>query len=487
MSKKYRAFVVAWGLWAAQFPVFAQDPIKAGDILISGSLRTRVESWDWFEAADTDHQYTFPGSLLRLSLSASHPSYDWQLEFAVPILLGLPDNAIAPGAQGQLGFGGTYFAANNRSTNTATLFAKQGYLRWRGIGGVDGQSLKIGRFEILDGMEVTPKDATLQVLKRDRIAQRLIGNFGFADVGRSFDGAQYVLTGKSLNLTVGGFRPTRGVFQVDGWGELNINLFYGALTGQVSGKKSASDWRLFAIGYNDDRDSVVKTDNRPLAIRRADAEHIHIGTYGGHYIGALQTPAGTIDGLAWGAIQTGSWGNLTQRAYAFALEGGWQPRVLPRVRPWIRGGYNYGSGDHNPNDATHGTFFQLMPTPRPYARFPFFNMMNTKDAFGELLLRPAKKVTVRSDVHWLRLADSQDLWYSGGGAFQPWTFGYTGRTSSNQSSLATLYDMSVDYNVSAHFVFSPYIGYAAGKSVIQAIYPQGQNGMYGYLELTYRF
>ena len=55
-------------------------------------------------------------------------------------------------------------------------------------------------------------------------------------------------------------------------------------------------------------------------------------------------------------------------------------------------------------------------------------MMNNRDVFGELQLRPSKKITVRSDIHSLRLANRNDLWYSGGGAFQPWTFGYTGRT-----------------------------------------------------------
>jgi len=97
------------------------------------------------------------------------------------------------------------------------------------------------------------------------------------------------------------------------------------------------------------------------------------------------------------------------------------------------------SGDGNPNDGVHGTFFQILPTPRVYARFPFFNMTNNRDTFGELVLRPAKALTIRSDVHSLALANRDDLWYSGGGMFQPWTLGYTGRPSNGQSGLATLF------------------------------------------------
>jgi len=44
------------------------------------------------------------------------------------------------------------------------------------------------------------------------------------------------------------------------------------------------------------------------------------------------------------------------------LEGGYQPKILPALKPWLRGGYYYGSGDGNPNDNRHGTFFQILPT-----------------------------------------------------------------------------------------------------------------------------
>src|SRR5215831_9012875 len=69
-------------------------PVKIGEVTISGSLRTRVESWNWFEGS-ANNDYTYPGSILRLSLSESRPAFDWQLEFAAPFLLGLPNDAIA--------------------------------------------------------------------------------------------------------------------------------------------------------------------------------------------------------------------------------------------------------------------------------------------------------------------------------------------------------------------------------------------------------
>jgi len=460
-------------------------PLKVGNVIVSGSLRTRIESWDWFHG-NANNDYTFPGSIARLNLSESTKAVDWQIEFAAPFLLGLPDDAIAAGAQGQLGLGASYFAANHRETIAGMLFAKQGFIRFKNLGGVPGQTLRLGRMEFVDGTEVAPKDGTLAALKRDRIAHRLIGTFGFSDVGRSFDGAQYSRNLSRVNLTLFGGRPTRGVFQVDGWGELDINVYYGALTGQVGGRENTGEWRIFGLGYQDMRDGVLKTDNRPVPTRTADAGHINIGTFGGHYIHTVDTSPGRFDGLAWLAVQYGSWGSLKQRAGAFAVEGGWQPRFLPHLKPWLRAGYSYGSGDGNVGDSTHGTFFQVLPTPRVYARFPFFNMMNNRDVFGELILRPANKITVRSDIHSLRLADRNDLWYSGGGAFQPWTFGYTGRTSNGQSGLATFYDVSADYNVNTHVSIGTYFCGASGKLFVESIYPLGKNANFGFLELLFK-
>ena len=128
-----------------------------------------------------------------------------------------------------------------------------------------------------------------------------------------------------------------------------------------------------------------------------------------------------------------------------------------------------------------------MPTPRPYARFPFFDMMNNHDINAAMILRPHKKVTVSSEFHSLRLSNKNDLWYSGGGAYQPWTFGYQGRATSGNRSLANLYDTSLEYRLNPHVSFTGYYGYADGRAVTKAIYPKGKNGAMGYIEVLYKF
>ncbi|MBI3477386.1 MAG: alginate export family protein [Acidobacteria bacterium] len=457
-------------------------PLTIAGIHFSGSLRVRPEVWDWFDTSAAEPNYTYFASLLRLTFSQERPRWDWQVEFAQPLLLGLPENSVASPPQGQLGLGASYFAANHDST-AAYFFAKQGFVRLKAIFGDQASSLRFGRFEFVDGAEVAPKDTTLSVLKRDRIAHRLLGNFGFSHVGRSFDGIQYVRATPGMNVTLLIARATQGVFQVNGWGELDTDVMYGAVTRSV-GKKSPGEWRVFALSYHDGR-PVLKVDNRPVSARNADQHNIRITSLGGNYLQTLNTEWGTADLLFWGTWQVGSWGVLDHHAGAIAIEGGFQP--VWKLKPWFRGGYFYSTGDDNPADGQHGTFFQVLPTPRIYARFPFYNLMNNQDAFAEVILRPHPKWTIRSDAHFLRLGNKNDLWYSGGGAFQSSTFGFVGRPSGGIRSLANVYDANADYQVNPHVTLTGYYAVATGRAVIQKIYPDGGTGQFGYGELSWKF
>ncbi|MCC6364269.1 MAG: alginate export family protein [Bryobacterales bacterium] len=461
------------------------EPLKIGDVTVQGSFRSRLEGWDWFEG-QADNSYAFSGNILRLSFSQIRDSFDWQFELAAPFLLGLPSTAIAAGAQGQMGLGATYYAANGNSRNSGMVFAKQAFLRFKNLGGSKANSLRIGRFEFADGSEMTPKSTTLAAIKQNRINMRLLGHFGWSDVGRSFDGLHYTYNKPNANFTFIGAVPTRGAFQTDGWGELNAAFGYAAYTRAWGSGGHAAETRGLALYYDDWR-RIVKTDSRALAVRRGDLANIRIWSFGGHHISAIETTAGTVDLMLWGVGQTGRWGALDQRAHAISVEGGIQPKIAGRLKPWFRGGYFDGSGDGNPNDNVHGTFFQVLPTPRPFARFPFFNLMNNRDILGILTLRPRKDVTISSEFHAMRLSAAQDLWYMGGGAFQPWSFGFVGRAASGARSLANLYDASVDWRARENVTISAYFGHASGRAVISAIYPKGTGGNFGYLELLYRF
>jgi hypothetical protein len=279
-----------------------------------------------------------------------------------------------------------------------------------------------------------------------------------------------------------GGRATQGVFDTHGSIDLDVDVMYGAYTRAVH-KQATGEWRAFALHYHDGR-GALKVDNRQLASRRADRENIRVTAVGGHYLDVFPAGGGKADLLLWGAWQFGDWGALTHSAGAGAVEAGYQPAW--KLKPWFRLGYFRSSGDGNPADTDHNTFFQVLPTARLYARFPFFNLMNNEDVFAELILRPHAKLTLRSDIHWLRLGNSRDLWYLGGGAFQDTTFGYVGRPSAGRKSLATLADVSADWKVNSQVSLTFYLGGAFSRSAIAASYPDAGNGRLSYLELIWR-
>jgi len=457
---------------------------KLGPLEVSINWRTRAEGWNWFQGNTGNSDYALWHSLLRVGVGQTGENIDWFVEGEQVAILGLPNDAVVAAPQGQLGLGGTYYAANNNHSNNADGFLKQAFVDFKHLGPT---RLKVGRFEYFDGLEVKPQDALLATVIQTRIAHRLLSNFGFTAVQRTFDGVQFAMNSGANNVTFFGARPTAGIFQVNGMDELDVDAYYGAYTRQVKTSHSAGELRVFALGYIDHRTLVLKTDNRPQAVRAADYGKIEIATYGADYAHVFNTAtAGKFDFLVWGVLQGGSWGTLTQRAGAFVGEAGWQPAVRI-LKPWISAGYSYGSGDGNPNDSRHGTFFQVLTTPRQYARFPFYNMMNNEDAYGTLNLRPASKLGLRSEVHALRLASASDLWYLGGGAFQPKTFGYTGRPSNGNRGLANVADISADYQVTRSFSTTLYYGHAWGKGVIESLYPKDANGQLVYLETNFHF
>jgi len=463
----------------------SSKPIKLGKVTVNISIRTRLESWDFFSGpALGDNHYTFTPTQFRFSLSQNTNTFDWMLEGEAPLLPYLPTTAVVAAPSGQLGLGASYFAANGNRQTATSVFPKQAFVRLKPGGGP--VSLRFGRFEFIDGVENKQKDTSLSFLKRERLGSHLLGNFGFTHVGRAFDGAELIYDSSKNNFTLFAGRVTRGVFQADGLGELDVDVLFGAWSHQMKiAKKHAGEFKAFSMMYHDGRSAPVKVDSRPAAVRAADHGNIRLGTYGVHYVHLFESTVATWDALFWGALQSGSWGNLPHFAGAASIEAGVQPHV--KGKPWLRGGFDFASGTGSTTPSRHTTFVFPLGTPRIYSRFPFYNAMNLKDAFGMFLIRPNKKVMFRSEFHNLHLSNSSDLWYAGGGAFQKQTFGFTGRPSNGSTDLGNLMDVGVDWNVHPHITISPYYAHAWGGTVIQNIYSVKPNADYYYLELAVKY
>jgi hypothetical protein len=443
--------------------------------------RTRTDANDWYADPPFTSTYPYVEQLLRFSVAQKRAHVDWLAELSSATVFDVPTTAAGAPAQGNLGLGGNYFAANNNTLPTAA-FAKQAYLRLHST--APGTNLRFGRFEFFDGLETTPKDPTLLWLQTNRVAQRLIGNFGFSNAQRSLDGVDAHFGSHSWDITAMAARATQGVFNMNANPELNVDLQYLAFT-----KSEFSNhllWRVFAIDYHDGRTFTTKTDNRPLATRQADHKNIRVGTYGADFLTAIPAGPGQLDVVFWGVLQNGNWGLLTQHSGAFATEAGYRLTSIS-TKPWLRGGLFRGTGDHNNTDHTNNTFFQVVPTARAYARFPFYNLMNSTDTFAQFIDNPLKKLELRTDLHFLKLTSSKDLWYQGGGAFDNKSFGFAGRPAAGHNSFASVADISSDYQLSHALALNLYYGHSFGRSVVHADYPHGSSANFGYLELIYKW
>lgn len=447
------------------------------------AIRERTNVTEWFSATPSAEEYAYQDSLLRVSVAQRIRRWEYQLELGQSAELGLSSGAVSPvSAQGQLGLGGTYFAANGNNSAPAAVSFRQGFMRYSFP--QRAASIRAGRFEFMEGQETAPRNSALAWLQANRIAQRLVGNFGFSNGQRSFDGIDGKVGGNTWNLTAMAGRATQGVFNMNANPELNVDIQYVAYTRSVAGQHVML--RAFGLGYHDGRTGITKTDNRSPGARALDHKNIRIGTYGGDAMASAPLFKGVSgDLLFWGAGQFGTWGLLNHSAEAMATEAGVRLDSV-RTTPWLRGGYFRSRGDHNNTDGTHNTFFQVLPTPRIYARFPIYNLMNSTDAFAQLVDKPAKHVEVRADVHFLRLTSAPDLWYQGGGAYDNAVFGYTGRPSNGHSGLGTVLDISADIGLTDRVSLGTYYAHASGKPVVSAIYSAHSGANYGYFELNYK-
>jgi hypothetical protein len=458
----------------------AATPSKS-PVAVNVYNRTRTDATDWYADPPFTTTYPYVEQLLRISVAQKVKHYDWLLELSSADVFDVPTTSVGASAQGNLGLGGNYYAATNNTLPAAASF-KQGFLRYRSPG--PDTSLRVGRFEFFDGQETAPKDPSLAWLQTNRVAQRLIGNFGFSNGQRSLDGADAHYGKGSWDVTAMAGRATQGVFNMNANPELNVDLQYLAYT-----KYDFSNhflWRVFAIDYHDGRTGLTKTDNRPLAVRQTDHKNIRVGTYGADFLTTLPAGPGHIDVVFWGVLQNGNWGLLSQHSGAFATEAGYRLTSITG-KPWLRGGIFRGTGDNNNTDKVHNTFFQVLPTARAYARFPFYDLMDSRDTFAQLIDNPLKNLELRTDLHFLQLTSSKDIWYQGGGAYDNKSFGFAGRPSNGHNSFASVADISTDYQLTPALALNLYYAHSFGKSVVKADYPSGPTANFGYFELIYKW
>jgi len=373
--------VIVVGISAAGGAEAALDPERW---TIGGEIRERYE---FRNNADFDHKIddtlSFVGSRIRLQLG-------YEATPDIGVFIQIQDSRL---------FG----SETSTGSNEKNLDLHQGYLVVRNLAGP--LTLTLGRQEMIFG------------------DSRLVGNFDWSNVGRSFDGLRFAYI---LDL-----------IRVDLWAV--ITKEFGSNIGpdpavSVSNHKSQQFYGIYTamkivpfflepyVMYLRDTGNAGEVDpvsgNLVSPITAPAARGQDRVTIGLRLGGKLMDDA--IDFTGEGAYQLGTMdarGTVPEseiRAYAVAVKAGYTLPVILRPRVGIE--YDRASGDDNPADNKFKTFENLFPTNHIYYGYmDYVGWRNMQDLRFSLGVKPMDGSGVSLDYHFFWLADKNDNWYAASG------------------------------------------------------------------------
>jgi len=395
---------------------------QEGDHRIDLGLSTRVRSESWEAFTDDTSWYTGTRSRLRLQ-------YGWRTQILV---VGELQDVRLHGMDDD----GTGALANYRNANESGDQAvgddiRTLYLETRPT----AQSfLRGGRQDVkLDSQEVQYAEPNWRYLRSARLGERLVGTVGWSHEERAYDGFAAGMDLSGVELLGFGARPTQGVFEVEGAYRPLHDIFVGG--GSVTVERGTwlpnDELGIFAIYYDDERPTS----------RGGLADDVEITTLGAHWLGVHACGPGSFDALLWAAVQSGDYDGLDHFASAGILELGYQLTDV-FAKPWLRLGLNVATGDDDPLDGDHDTFFNVLPTNHLYYGFADqLSFQNLWDSFVQLRLAPHPMLALNLFVHQFRLLEPDDSRYAGTGAFDEAAFGFPATPSNGHKNVGTEYDV----------------------------------------------
>ncbi|TLD41363.1 MAG: hypothetical protein JETT_2370 [Candidatus Jettenia ecosi] len=273
---------------------------------------------------------------------------------------------------------------------------------------------------------------------------RVIGNFVWSNVGRTFDGGRFMWDTDAIHAEAFAAKVDE-----DGWAEGNSdeNIYAAQL-----GFKKLIPGALLELMYiqKNDQDSAtnsaVATGFDPLGA----SDNVVIHDFGIRIDGKVPG-LDAIDYTVESHFQGGEYGTQDQEAWALAARAGYTFKELPWT-PRIGVEYDYASGDDDPGDNDHKTFDNLYPTNHWQGNYGFIDLIswqNIHDFRGNIKVVPTNKLTVQVDYHYFLLDEEEDGWYFASGLLATGTRpgGVGGSYTSNDDNLAQEIDLTVSYDL----------------------------------------
>jgi hypothetical protein len=261
-------------------------------------------------------------------------------------------------------------------------------------GGSDQLTLRVGRHEMAYG------------------AQRVIGPSDWANARRAFDGGKIMLVTGRNQLDAFWVRPVDIEREEFNNGDSDISFaglydVYQLPDMFAKGDKSRAE--AYALLLN--RSNARFGQNAAAPAAAADEDRYTIG-------GRFYTAPKPFDLDVEAAYQFGQYDGGDISAWMVATEAGYTFDTVT-LKPRLFVGFDYASGDDDPNDADLGTYNQLFPTSHTFFGYAdVIGRQNIIDAHGgaDLVLREnarwAKRVTLRIEDHFFWRANTDDALYA---------------------------------------------------------------------------
>jgi hypothetical protein len=426
---------------------------------------TLVEAWRYFEphpGGGTEPDYLFVGN--RSTLGARYEGSRWGVRGSIQYVRmeNLPSGAIGPGL---LGNGGAYYF------QAADTFSYQFYLR--GLSGAFrapsiGLTVEGGRLSMTPEPAAAPLPPA-EALARERFDGRLLGDMEGALYERAWDGVRLGVVRGGWQWTAAALLPTQGTFEESA--NLPMDRVRVATVDVVAapGAVAANTrFQAFVTGYRDTREVRARPDNSGES---ADGVDITIATVGASAAGVYPTARGAWDLTASVAGQAGDWYAQPHRAVSALFEGGYQWTSL-RMQPWLRAGAVYASGDGDPLDDRHGTFFPMLPANDRHVRSNTYALMNAVDVWAEVRVEPAARLSLQAALHHVSFADTADRWYAGSGATERRGnyFGFQGRDTGGAGTFGWITEGEATWRPVRWWTLNGYLGHIAGGDAVGALF-----------------
>jgi hypothetical protein len=264
------------------------------------------------------------------------------------------------------------------ATSTRNLDLHQGYLDVR-LTETDTVSLRVGRQELKYGDE------------------RMIGPFGWDNVGRSFDGVRLRAARGRATVDVFAAREANVIDPVDS--TTDGSDLYGVHAQWAP--RAGAEYETYWLEWDA---HLASAGEAPMTAgtSRVDAFGVRV-----------RERRGAWDGVVEAALERGRIGGDDLEAHAAAVQAGWSAGRGVTVR--VFAGYDYATGDDDPADGERGEFFNFFPTNHPhYGYMDYEGWRNLRSPYAGVSVRRGRH-TAQAKAHRFDLDEPRGPWKSAGG------------------------------------------------------------------------